>query len=424
MVLLITILLICFIASVPIAVALGFSSVVAMQIDGMPMTQAIVKVFSSLNEFALMAVPFFIMAGTIMQTGGMARRLMDFAKSIVGFITGGLGAATVLATMLFSTMSGSSSATTAAIGSVTIPSLEKKGYDRPFAAALVAAAGELGSIIPPSLNMIVYGLIANVSIGSMFIAGIVPGIMIGLSLMITVVIISNRKGFDKAVRVSRTEYAKQVWISFKDSIFALLMPVIILGGIYSGLFTPTESAVVAVVYGIFVGMFVYRELTLRDLMKTFTSAAITTSILMIIVGFASVFGYYLTINRIPQTIATTLTDFTDNPIVFLILINILILIIGMFLETMASIIILAPIFAPVAVQFGIDPLHFGIVMLFNLAIGMVTPPVAVNLFVASEVANLRIDQMVRPALIFVAVLILDLIIITYLPILSTWLPSL
>jgi len=422
--LLITILLLLFALSVPVAVSLGFSSIITMQIDGMPLIVGVQKVFESLDKFALMAVPFFIIAGSVMQFGGIARRLINFANAFVGWLTGGLGAATVLGTMFFSTMSGSSSATTAAIGSITIPHMEKKGYPKNFAAALVAAAGELGSIIPPSLNMIVYGLVANVSIGSMFIAGIIPGVLIGISLMVTVVIVSRLKGYDPGTRIDRKIWAKELWVTFKDAIWALLMPVIILGGIYSGFFTPTEAAVVAVVYGIVIGFFVYRELTMKDLMKILSRSAITTSILMIIVGFASIFGYILTINRVPHALANTLSGITDSPIIFLLIVNILVLIIGMFLETMAALIILAPILAPVAVQFGIDPLHFGVIILINLAVGMVTPPIAVNLFVASEVANIRLDQIVRPILIFLVVLIVDLILITYIPALSTWLPTL
>ncbi len=417
-------LIVLFVLSVPIAASLGFSSILTLQIDGQPLIVVAQKVFEGLDKFSLMAVPFFILAGSLMQSGGIARRLMNFANVLVGWIRGGLGAATVLATMFFSTLSGSSSATTAAIGSITIPNMVKKGYPKPIATALVASSGELGVIIPPSLSLIMYGLVANVSIGSLFLAGIIPGIIIGSSLMLTIYVVAKIKGFDEGERPNAKAWLKQLWATFKDAIWALLMPIIILGGIYTGLFTPTEAAVVAVVYGFIIGYFVYRELTLKEVLNVLSKSAVTSGILLLIVGFASIFGYILTINQVPHMIANALMEVTDNAIIFLMLVNVMVLITGMFMETLASIIILAPILAPVAAQFGIDPIHFGLIMVVNLAIGMVTPPVAVNLFVACQVANLRIDQIIRPVLIFLAVLIVDLLLITYLPGLSLWLPSL
>lgn len=417
-------LIVLFVLSVPIAASLGFSSILTLQIDGQPLIVVAQKVFEGLDKFSLMAVPFFILAGSLMQSGGIARRLMNFANVLVGWIRGGLGAATVLATMFFSTLSGSSSATTAAIGSITIPNMVKKGYPKPIATALVASSGELGVIIPPSLSLIMYGLVANVSIGSLFLAGIIPGIIIGSSLMLTIYVVAKIKGFDEGERPNAKAWLKQLWATFKDAIWALLMPIIILGGIYTGLFTPTEAAVVAVVYGFIIGYFVYRELTLKEVLNVLSKSAVTSGILLLIVGFASIFGYILTINQVPHMIANALMEVTDNAIIFLMLVNVMVLITGMFMETLAAIIILAPILAPVAAQFGIDPIHFGLIMVVNLAIGMVTPPVAVNLFVACQVANLRIDQIIRPVLIFLAVLIVDLLLITYLPGLSLWLPSL
>lgn len=418
------ILLVLFVLSVPIAASLGLSSILTLQISGQPLIIFAQKVFESLDKFSLMAVPFFILAGSLMQSGGIARRLMNLANALVGWIRGGLGIATILATMFFSTLSGSSSATTAAIGSITIPSMTKKGYPKPYATALVASSGELGVIIPPSLSLIMYGLVANVSIGSLFLAGIIPGILIGLSLMLTIFFVAKIKGFDKGERVDKSVWSKQLWVAFKDSIWALLMPIIILGGIYSGLFTPTEAAVVAVVYGGIIGLFIYRELTLKELLNVLSSSAVTSGILLLIVGVASIFGYILTINQVPHLVANALMEFTESPFIFLILVNIIVLITGMFMETLASIIIMAPILTPVALQFGIDPIHFGMIMVVNLAIGMVTPPVAVNLFVACQVANLRMDQIIRPVLVFLGVLVVDLLLITYLPALSMWIPSL
>lgn len=424
MLLLFVVMTILFVISAPIAVALGLSSLVILLVEDVPLAIITQRTFSGLNSFSLMAVPFFILAGNVMQGGGIAKRLMDFANALVGWFKGGVGAATVVGTMFFSTLSGSSAATTAAIGSITIPNMAKRGYPKPFATALIAASGELGVIIPPSLALIMFGIAANVSIGDLFLAGVVPGILIGSSLILTVFIVSRIKGYGTEERIGLVEWAKQFWTVFKSAIWTILMPVIILGGIYTGLFTPTEAAVVAVVYGIFVGFFVYKELTIKKLMTIFTKSAITSGIILIIVGFSTIFGYILTINRVPQTMADFLGNITESPIVFLLLVNILLLFVGMFMEALAAIIILAPILVPVAVQFGIDPVHFGIIMAVNFAIGMITPPLAVNLYVACQVANLRLGDIIRYVMLFLAILVINLIIISYVPSLSMWLPSL
>lgn len=409
------------VVSVPIAVSLGFSSLIVLKLDGIPLVALAQSVFETLDSFPLMAVPFFILAGNLMQTGGVSRRLVNLANALVGWIKGGLGMVVVMTSMFFSTLSGSSSATTAAIGSILIPAMEKKGYPKNFATAVTASSGELGVIIPPSIPMIIYALSANVSIGSLFIAGILPGILIGISLMITIVIVSQIMGYDTVHKVTLSEWFKQTWKAFVDASLAILMPFIILGGIYLGWFTPTEAAVIAVVYGFVIGTLVYRELKWKDVLGIFIKSSITTSIIMLIVGFSSIFSFILTINQVPQSLGQSLTQISESPLVFLLLVNILLFITGMFLETLAAIIILAPILAPVAIQFGIDPVHFGIVMIVNLAIGMVTPPVGVNLFVACQIAKLRIEQLTRPLLLFLAILIIDVLIITYVPTISTWL---
>lgn len=413
-----------FILSVPVGAALGLSSIWALQLDGTSLSIVGQKVFEGIDKTVLLAIPFFILAGSVMQSGGIAKRLMKLANALVGWFRGGLGSATVLSTMFFSALSGSSAATTAAIGSVTIPEMVKKGYHKNYATALVAASGELGGIIPPATVMILYGFVANVSIGSLFIAGILPGILIGISLMITIIIVARIKGFDDKITVEKGAWLKELWVSFKDAFWALMMPVVILGGIYLGYFTPTEAAVVAVFYGIIISLFVYREIRLRDLLGIFSKAAVTSSIILLIVGFSAIFGYILTINQIPHAVGNLITQVTENPMVFLLLANIVLLIAGMFMEAAASILILSPILTPVAAQFGIDPIHFGVIMVVNLAIGTVTPPVAVNLFLACQIANLRVEKVIRPALLFVAVLIIDLLLVTYLPQISLWLPSL
>jgi C4-dicarboxylate transporter, DctM subunit len=409
--------------SVPVAVCLGFASLIALYVKGVPVINLAQSVYEALDSFALMAVPFFILAGNLMQTGGISRRLIALANALVGWFRGGLGSASVLASMFFATISGSSSATTAAIGSTLIPAMEKKGYPRPFAAATCAAAGELGVIIPPSIPMVVYGLVANVSIGGLFIAGFIPGLMVGLSLIATIILVARFKKFDATPALSGAEWRSQLRDAVMQSFWALLMPVVILGGIYTGLFTPTEASVVAVVYGLLVGMFVYRELKWRDLLPLFSRSMVATSLIMLIVGYAAIFGYVLALEQVPQNLGRAIASFSSNPIVFMLLVNVLLFLVGTLLEALVTIILIAPILAPVAASFGIDPVHFGIVMIVNVAIGMLTPPVAVNLVVACKIANLRMSQLTRPVCLYLGVLTVDVLIISYVPALSTWLPA-
>lgn len=404
--------------SVPIAVTLGILAFLGLASSGIPIMAALQSSFESLDSFSLMAVPFYILAGNVMQAGGISQRLVALANALIGWVRGGLGAAAVLTSMFFATISGSSSATAAAIGSITIPAMARKGYPKNFAAATVASAGELGAIIPPSLPMIIYALVTNVSVADLFIAGILPGIMIGVSLMITVIAAANIKGFDTITRLTKREWLGGIVASLKGAGPALLMPVIILGGIYSGMFTPTEAAVVAAVYGLLVSVFVYRQLDARGIMNVLIKSALTSSGLLLIVAFASAFGFFLTILQVPHHVGAWIATIAGSAFTFLLLVNVLLFIVGMFMETLAAIIILAPILTPVAVKFGIDPIHFGLIMIVNLATGMVTPPVGVNLFVVCEVARLRIDQIIRPLLLFLAVLVTNILIVTYVPALS------
>jgi len=406
--------------SVPIAVSLGLSSAITLQASGKPLLMMAQSVFESLDSFGLMAIPFFVLAGTLMQGGGIAQRLIDLANALVGWIKGGLGACVVLTSMFFATMSGSSSATTAAIGSVLIPAMEKKGYPRNFAGAISAASGELGVIIPPSIPMIVYALSANVSVADLFLAGVLPGICIGASLIGTVYVLARINGYDVVHDVSFRQWISSLGVALRRAAFAILMPVVILGGIYGGIFTATEASVVAVVYGLFVGIYVYKELKWKDLIPLLERAAVTSAIVLMIVGFAAIFAYLLTVNQVPHRVGAFVGSISSNPIVFLLLVNVLLLLTGMFMETLAAIIILAPILAPAAMSYGIDPVHFGTVMIVNLAVGMVTPPIGVNLFVVCQVARLRIEQLVRPLLIFLSVLVVDVLIISYVPALSVW----
>jgi len=414
-------LLVLLLLSVPVAISLGLASSIAFMLEGnMPLVVLMQRMFSALDSFPLMAIPFFILAGSLMETGGISRRLVNLANSLAGGLTGGLAVVTVITAMFFSAISGSSAATTAALGSILIPAMVKRGYDVGFAGATQAVSGELGVIIPPSIPMILFGISAGVSIGDLFIAGFLPGVLIGLSLILLVWYLAKQKGYKGEEGITWAMRAK----AFKEAFLALLMPVIILGGIYGGFFTPTEAAVVAVVYAFIVGVFVYREVKWKDLVDIFSRSSITTSIIMIIIANAGMFGWILTREQIPQKVAEMFTTFSDSPYVFLILVNILLLFVGMFFETSASIIILAPLLTPVAMALGIDPVHFGMIMIVNLAMGMVTPPVGVNLFVACQIANIKLERLTKALLPFFFVLILDILIITYVPALSTWLPSL
>ncbi|WP_417247711.1 TRAP transporter large permease [Celeribacter sp.] len=408
-------LILLFAASVPIALALGLAPVPALMDRNMSLIVIPQTTFEALDSFALMALPFFILAGALMDRASIADRLVDFAHALVSWFRGGLGAAAVLSTMFFSTVSGSSSATAAAIGSILIPKMEKSKYPRPFGAAIVASSAELGVILPPSVPMIIYGVVTGVSITDLFIAGIIPGIMIGASLILTITIIAWLRGYGTPQPFEMQRWRGDVWMTFKRALLSLCMPIIILGGIYLGVFTATEAAVVAVVFAFVVGKFVYRTIAWSDLPGIFSRAALSSAVILAIVGFAAVLAYTLALYQAPQKVAALMLSISSDPLVFLLLVNIMLLVVGMFMETFAAIIILAPVLAPVAAALGISPVHFGIVMITNLAIGMVTPPVGVNLFITCSVAGIRIEELVKPLAIFLAVLLINLTAITYLP---------
>lgn len=407
-----------FLINIPIAIALGLSSAIVLYFQSdVPLMIIVQKMFNGSDSFPLMAVPFFILAGKLMETGGISQRLVTFANTLVGRFHGGLAIVSIIACMFFAAISGSAAATTAAVGSILIPSMVKKGYDKNFATALQAAGGTVGVMIPPSVPLILFGVIASISIGDLFLAGIIPGIFVGLSLIAVAYVISRKRGYGGGEKSS----LKDVLIAFKDAILAILMPVIILGGIYGGIFTPTEGAVVAVVYGLIVGLFIYKEIKWRDLSGIFSESVITTTIIMFIIACASVFGFLLTREQIPQKITETMLGITTNPILLLIIINILLLIIGTFLETAAAIVIVAPILAPVAAGAGIDLVQFGVIMVVNLAIGMITPPVGINLFVASNIANIKLEAIVKAIMPFLIIVIVDVLVISFFPALSLFL---
>jgi C4-dicarboxylate transporter DctM subunit len=404
----------CFALSVSVAVSIGLSALVGMQASNAHMLISVKEMFNAINKFPLAAIPFFILAGNLMETGGISRRLVEFAKSIVGGVQGGLPMTCVLTCMIFAAVSGSSVATTFAIGAILIPALIKHGYPTSYAAALQATSAELGVIIPPSIPMILYGVSAEVSIGELFIAGFGPGLLIGAALMLFCWIYCKYKGWGKHDGDGRLPFGK----AFLQAGWALLMPVIILGGIYGGVFTPTEASAVAVFYALVVGTFVYREIGVRDLYAILRKSVLSSAVIMFIIANAGLFAFLITRAGVPEAIGLWLQDVLKSPAMFLLGVNAALFVIGMFIETSASIIVLAPILAPVALHFGIDPVHFGLIMVVNLALGMITPPFGVNLFAACTVARISLDRIITQLVPFVLVVLACLMVITYVPGLS------
>ena len=409
-----TTMVLCFALTISVAVSIGLASIVGIQVTNANMLISVKEMFNSINKFPLAAIPFFILAGNIMETGGISRRLVEFAKSLVGGVQGGLPMTCVLTCMIFAAVSGSSVATTFAIGTILIPALIKHGYPTTWAASLQATSAELGVIIPPSIPMILYGVSAEVSVGELFIAGVGPGIFIGLALMAFVWVFCRFKGWGKNDGDGRLSVGKASW----QAGWALLMPVIILGGIYGGVFTPTEASAVAVFYALVVGMLIYREIKPSDFYTILRKSVLSSAVIMFIIANAGLFAFLITRAGVPDAIGHWLQDVLKSPAYFLLGVNAALFLIGMFIETSAAIIVLAPILAPVAVHFGIDPVHFGLIMVVNLALGMITPPFGVNLFAACTVARISLDRMIKDLIPFVLVILTCLMVITYVPVIS------
>ncbi len=404
----------CFALTVSVAVSIGLASILGIQASNANMLISVKEMFGAINKFPLAAIPFFILAGNLMETGGISRRLVEFAKSIVGGVQGGLPMTCVLTCMIFAAVSGSSVATTFAIGAILIPALIKHGYPTSYAAALQATSAELGVIIPPSIPMILYGVSAEVSIGELFIAGFGPGLLISGALMLFVWGYCKYKGWGKNDGDGRMPFGKATL----QAGWALLMPVIILGGIYGGVFTPTEASAVAVFYALVVGIVIYREIKLKDLFAILRKSAISSAVIMFIIANAGLFAFLITRAGVPDAIGRWLEAVLQSPTLFLLGVNAALFVIGMFIETSAAIIVLAPILAPVAMHFGVDPVHFGLIMVVNLALGMITPPFGVNLFAACTVARISLDRIIKHLLPFVGVILVCLLIITYVPSIS------
>lgn len=403
-----------------IGVALGLSSAIVLYcVLNMPLVVVVQRMFTSIDSFSFMAVPFFMLAGAFMSEGGVTKRIVDFSMALVGALAGGLALVVAVAGMFFAALSGSSAATTAAIGSSMIDEMERRGYPRSFAAAVVASGGTVGIVIPPSITMVVYGSIANTSIADLFMAGFVPGILMGVSMCVISWVISKKNGYQGEGKFSLVRIGK----SFIECFWALMMPVIILGGIYTGIFTPTEAAAVAAVYGALVGLFIYRELKFSDLPRTLLSAAYNTTMIMFVVGAANLFGWILTNAQVPHMLAQAFADITTNPLIFMMLVNVLLLFIGTLINASAAVVILTPILLPVALGMGIDPMFFGVIMVINLAIGCITPPVGLDLFVVSSITGISIDKVTVKVMPYLIMLLIDLIIFTWIKPIITFLPA-
>ena len=409
------------IVGVPIAFVLCGSSIIAILSTG-DIHNAIViqRMFSGSGSFTLLAIPFFVLAGSLMSSGGISKRLVNLCNSLFGHISGGLAMVAIITCAFFAAISGSSAATAAAVGTIIIPEMLKHKYDKDFAGATVASSAELGVIIPPSIGLIQYGVATGTSISDLFMAGFLPGIFICLVLCMVAHFLCKKQGFEPSKKATRQEKIQ----AFKDAILAILMPVIILGGIYSGVFTPTEAAVIAVFYGLIVGVFVYKEIKLSDIPRILTDSAITMSTVLLIMSASTIFGWILTKLQIPQAVAKGFLGISASKYIFLLLVNVLLLFIGMFCEAGAAMVILAPLLAPVAQTLGIDLVHFGIIMMANLAIGMMTPPVGVNLYVVCDTAKVKIEGMFPYLVKYFLALVAGALIITYVPQLSLLLVNL
>ena len=408
-------------ASVPVGISLGLSTLVTMvlttNLDVITIPQ---YCFRGLDSFPLMAIPVFMLAGNLMKFGGLSEKLINLSNSLVRGFKGGLGHVTVLASMFFAALSGSAPATVMAIGSNVIPQMEKHGYDRGYATALASTAGTIGVIIPPSIPFVIYGVVSGASISDLFVAGIIPGILIGIVLMVVNYIYARKYGYGGEGRASFREFLHEL----KDAIWALLVPVIILGGIYGGIFTPTESAVVAVVYTLIIGFVVYKELTWKKVWDAFMETGALNGTTTFMVGLSMSFAAYLTLAGIPSAVGQAILSLDAGPVVILLLINVVLLVVGCFVDNISSTIILTPILLPIAQGVGMTAVQFGIVMTVNLAIGFITPPYGVNLFYGSAIGKVSIEELSKKILPFIGAMIICLLLLTFIEPLSMWLPTL
>mgnify|MGYP001030504271 FL=1 len=405
---------------VPIAIALGLAGMAVVYWFDLGVQMFAPVFFANISKFSLLAIPFFILAGVIMGRAKISDKIVHLVMLLVGPISGGMAIVTVITALFWGAVSGSGPATVAALGTILIPGMVKAGYDRGFAAALTSSASGLAIVIPPSIGFIVYGVITGASISELFLAGIIPGIVVGLFLIVAAFIISVARGY----KGERFGTAREVLRSFKDAFWALITPVIILGGIYGGIFTPTEAAAVGVVYGLFVGFVVYKTLTFKDLYELLVESCVSSAVVMLVVAFAGIFGWAMTVVGVVERISQAVISLSSNPYVVIALINGVLLVAGMLLDAISIYYLLLPIFMPVMAHFGWDPVWFGIVMTINLAIGQVTPPVAVNLYVGCNIAGISMDEISRAVIPFLVASIAALVVIVYAPNITLWLPRL
>jgi len=398
----------------PVALAIGVSSLVALLTEGVPLMLITQRMFAGTDSFALIAVPFFILAGDLMAEGKVSEKLVEFADAIFGFLKGGLSIVSVLAGMFFAAISGSGAATTAAVGSTLVPELKRKGYEEAPAASLIAAAGTIGVVIPPSVPMIIYAVIADQSVARLFLAGFLPGVVMGVGLMAIAIVQAYRRNYPKGTPFS----VKTILVTFKDAIWGLLTPVIILGGIFSGIFTPSEAAVIAVNYALLVSLFIYRDMGLKDIYRIMIRSVITTGVIMFVIATSAVLSWVLANWNIPTLVARWVLSMSENPYVIMFLITGVILVTGVFVETASALIILTPVFLPLVNTLGINLVHFGLIIVVGLAIGMITPPVAINLYVASSITGLSLEKITRAIIPYLIGLIVVLLLVVYVPILT------
>jgi tripartite ATP-independent transporter DctM subunit len=412
--------IVCFGIGMPVAFAMGLTSVVFVIVSGVPWVLIPMRMLAGVDSFVLMAVPFFLLAGSLMNTGGITKRLVEFSSALVGHLRGGLTHVTVVANMIMAGMSGSATADAAGTGSFLIPAMEKGGYPRDYAAAVVGAASTIGPIIPPSIPFVIYGAMTGVSVGRLFLGGAVPGVVMGICLMVACYVIARRRGYSKGKRANLSELAG----SFRRASLALMLPVIILGGILGGIFTPTEAAVVAVIYALVLGLFVYRELKFSDLPKILLQVGINTAVVMFIVACSTAMGWILAREQAGQAMTRAMLDISVSPWVILLLVNIIVLALGCVLEVFVIMVLLIPIVVPLMKTIGVDLVHFGVLFTLNLMIGLLTPPVGMVMYVVCQISQISIADFARQVWPFLAALLFALMCVTYIPSLVLWLPRL
>lgn len=403
----------CLVIGIPVAIAIALASLAVLGINDMPLVLMVQRMFAGTDTFPLIAVPFFILAGDLLAKGKVSEKLVDFADSIFGFFKGGLSIVAVLAGMFFAAISGSGAATTAAVGTTLVPELKKKGYDEASSAALIAASGTIGVVIPPSVPMILYAVIADQSVARLFISGFLPGTLMGLVLILIAVYQANKRNYPKGAVFSFSN----IWRTFKGAIWGIMTPVIILGGIFSGFFTPSEAAVIAVNYALFVSIFIYKDMKFKDVYEIICRSAITMSVIMFIIATSSILSWILANWNIPTMIANSVLMLSSNKFVIMLLVTLVVLVAGVFMETASALIILTPVFLPLVEQLGINLIHFGLVIVVGLAIGMITPPVAINLYVASTITGLPIEKITKAIIPYMLGLVIVLLLILYVPML-------